>query len=123
MDLPHVGPPLLRLARLLQVLKQARLAQVLINDISPQHSVEVVPDVVWGAILAIAEALVLLEVIRASRAGPCHLARLNIDNTIFDEFLSVVLELFDEVEGALVVGAVPDLYFHYFALFFHGELC
>ena len=71
------------------------LSEVLVNDIFARNSMELVFDVIWGAIETIAEALFFLEVCCAGRASPRDETRLYIYISL--QFVRVSIEFLDEV--------------------------
>lgn len=72
-------------------------------------------------IFAIGEAFFILEFLGARGASPSDKSWLNLD--IASELVGILVKLLDEVEGTLVVRAVPDFDVGPFALLLDGKLC
>lgn len=98
MHILHVFPPLSLLIILLELLEQAVLPEVLLKNILAD---DIGAPVIHGAVLAIGEALLPLEVAVAVGACPGHEMRLEL-HTILHLRLRIS-EISDEIEG-LIVG-------------------
>ena len=101
MHLLHVIPPFGLLVDLAQVVVQAVLSEVFEDDILTSNPIEIILYVVRCTVLSIGEALFVFKFLCASWAAPSDKAWLNLNVTC--KLVSVFVELFDEVEGTLVV--------------------
>ena len=101
MDFFHVVPPFWLLVNLAQVLVQTALSQVLHDDVLAGNPIEVIFYMIGCAVFTIREALLILELLSAGRTPPCHKSWLNPDITC--QLVSILIELFDEVQSSLVV--------------------
>lgn len=99
---------------------QAALPQILQNDILASNAIEVVLNMVGRTVFTIGEALFILELFGARGAPPRDKPWLNLD--IASELVGILVKLLDEVEGMLVVRAVPDFDVGPFALLLDGKL-
>ncbi len=92
----------------LKVLVQTGFTQVLHEDIFAINAVKVVLYVVGSAVFAIRPAFFLLKLIGAHWAGPGYKAGRNVYITL--QLVRKSVKFFDEVEGELIIGTIPDFY-------------
>ena len=105
-DLLHVVPPLGLLVNLREILVQAALSQVFKNYVFSCDSIEVILHVIWCAVFTIGEALFIFEFFGTSRAAPCDKSWLDPYKSC--QLVRILIKLFDEIEGSLVVRTVPE---------------
>jgi len=101
MDLLHVVPPFRLLVDLGEIRVQAVLSQVFRNYVLSSDAIEVILHVIRSAVFTIREALFVFEFLCASWAAPCDKSRLDLN--ISSQLVRILIKLFDEVKGSLVV--------------------
>ena len=80
---------------------QAALSQVFKNYVLSCDSIEIILNVIRCAVFTIGEALFIFEFFGASRAAPCDKSWL--DPYESSQLVRILIKLFDEIEGPLVV--------------------
>ena len=101
MDLLQVVPPFRLLVDLGEIRVQAVLSQVFQNYVLSSDAIEVILHVIRSAVFTIREALFVFEFLCASWAAPCDKSRLDLN--ISSQLVRILIKLFDEVKGSLVV--------------------
>ena len=96
MHLLNIVPPHWLMIILFDHLVDTMLSEILVNDIFTLNFMELVFDVIWSTVKTITEALILLEVSRASRTSPRHKTRRYINISL--QLVCISIKLFDEVE-------------------------
>ena len=96
MYLLDVIPPLWLMITLFDHLVDTMLSEILVNDIFALNFMELVFDVIWSTVETITEALILLEVSRASRTSPRHETRRNVYITL--QLVRISIKFFDKVK-------------------------
>ena len=95
MNLLDVVPPFGLMIILRDHFVDTRLSEVLVNNITTRNSMELVFDMIWGAVFTITEALFLLEVCGASRTAPRDKTWLNINISL--QLVRISIELLNKV--------------------------
>ena len=96
MYLLDVIPPLWLMITLFDHLVDTMLAKVLVNNISTRNFMELIFDVIWGAVFSITETLLSLKVSCTSRTSPRHETRRNVYITL--QLVRISIKFFDKVK-------------------------
>ena len=101
----HVAPPNFFVVLLAQETVQTHLSQVFNQDVSAFFLAKKGERVIGGAVLAVDQTLRLLEINGALRTGPRDEAWHEVDAVA--QIFCVLFELFNEVQGRVIVRRVP----------------